>query len=347
VKLSLAGGASAVLISMALQGCIGVSSNLDMHYSVEDSVQVTQSGDQKVFEYEKHLMQEHNAVIDENKTNNYDYLDFEIMDYRGKSYLTLNKEDMLSLIKQAMLELDDEYIDNGATSVFSITDTVYSHFTPEHIYGLMSTETDFRILEIKDKNKGVYKTSNYKSFHGESKGIIYHGLGMMSEKTLNYIIETDRHNVNRFENYDSIKVGDKSIKLTFDNLDAYKYVLSSGAKTESEIKKALSENIVLNVKCIYSYLNELVKYYVRDGKHDIEFNKLSSYKKLNKMTAEEKQIFFALLSYNQGPNLTINSMLDGSLFDKNEKGEYINNIKYPVEVMNRAKEVKNSLQLQQ
>ena len=65
------------------------------------------------------------------------------------------------------------------------------------------------------------------------------------------------------------------------------------------------------------------------------------------MTAEEKQIFFALLSYNQGPNLTINSMLDGSLFDKNEKGEYINNIKYPVEVMNRAKEVKNSLQLQQ
>ena len=270
-------------------------------------------------------------------------LEFEAIKYAGKTYLTLNQEDMLKLIERAMLEVDDEYINNGATSVFSSTDTVYSQFTPEHIYGLMSTETDMLLLQLKD-GKNLYDTSNYSSFNGESKGIVYHGLGMVSENSLNDIVNRDRRDVNRFDDYSAIEIDGERVELKFDNLDAYNYVINSGATTESEIKEALAENIMLNTKCIYILLNRIVKDHVKEGKHDVELNALTNYKQLAKMSEVDAQIFFALLGYNQGQVKTVQSVLDGSLFKKDANAEYINNIKYPLRAMERAEQARISEQ---
>lgn len=265
----------------------------------------------------------------ENNVNEfYSNLNFDTMQYGDKTYLTIDEGDLLKLIEKSMSEVDEEYVGMGGSPVFSVDDKEYSRFTPEHILGLMHTETTFRILEVKDKNSDIFNVDNYARFYGTDKnGVIYYGLGMMNEETLNYINNQDRKIT--YEMKDTrIQCGDSKVELKFENLNPYDYVLKSGAKTEDEVKKALAECIMFNTKTTYIYLNRIVKDNLKIGSHDANLDKLLSYNQLDNLSEEEVMMFFAFLGYNQGPNLTMSSVNDNTLFSKDEDGKYKNNLKY-------------------
>ena len=266
----------------------------------------------------------------------YSSLNFETMKYGDKTYLILGEEDLLKLIERAMTEVDVEYQNMGATPIFDTQDDVYSRFTPEHLLGLMHTETTFRILEVKDKNAGVYNVNNYNRFAGTDKnGVVYYGLGMMNEETLNYIKNNDRAGTYEMEDT-RIQCGDSKVDLKFENLNPYDYVKNSGAKTEDEVKQALAECIMFNAKTTYIYLNRIVKDNLRIGVHDANLDKLLSYHQFDQMSEEEVMMFFAFLGYNQGPNLTMKSVKNNTLFSKDSDGGYVNNLKYSKRVFDFA-----------
>ncbi|MBQ8615080.1 MAG: hypothetical protein IJ415_00715 [Clostridia bacterium] len=285
-----------------------------------------------------------------NSNENNEMLDFYTMQYGSKTYLALKEEDLLKLIEQAMKEVDDEYIANGNRTVFNSKDSEYSQFTKYHILGLFFTESSLRLLEVKDDSKEIFNVDNYARFYGTDRaGVVYYGPGMMSEETVNYIVKTDRLQVNNFNNYEYIKIDGKQVKITYENLNPYDYVIQSGAKTQAEVEQALKECIMLNVKSIYIYLNRIVKDNVKAGTHDEELKKLESYSEFKNLTTEEKQIAFALIGYNNGPTITRSNMLSNKLFAKHTTGEnagqYVLNVAYASKVMNKANEYKSAYEI--
>ena len=285
-----------------------------------------------------------------NSNENNEMLDFYTMQYGSKTYLALKEEDLLKLIEQAMKEVDDEYIANGNKTVFNSKDSEYSQFTKYHILGLFFTESSLRLLEVKDDSKEIFNVDNYARFYGTDRaGVVYYGPGMMSEETVNYIVKTDRLQVNNFSNYEYIKIDGKQVKITYENLNPYDYVIQSGAKTQAEVEQALKECIMLNVKSIYIYLNRIVKDNVKAGTHDEELKKLESYSEFKNLTTEEKQIAFALIGYNNGPTITRSNMLSNKLFAKHTTGEnagqYVLNVAYASKVMNKANEYKSAYEI--
>ncbi len=322
VKRNLILATAGALVVVGVFACIQLG-NFDTNIKQPDTMETGGKKDVKVDEF-------------------YSSLNFKTMKYGDKTYLTIDENDLLKLIEKAMAEVDQEYLNMGGSPVFSSKDTEYSRFKPEHIYGLMYTETTLRILEVKDKNNGVYNLNNYDRFSGRDKnGVVYYGLGMMNEKTLKYINEQDRKITYGMEDT-RIQCGDKKIELKFENLNPYDYVLNSGAKTENEIKKALAECIMFNAKTTYIYLNRIVKDNLKIGSHDSNLDKLLSYNQLDNLSEEEVMMFFAFLGYNQGPNLTMESVKNNTLFSKDEKGEYKNNLKYSNRVFNYANEYLNN-----
>ena len=269
--------------------------------------------------------------------------DFYIDNYGDEFYLCADKQYLLDLIEEAMAEVDAEYLSNGNRTIFDVEDTKYSQFDKYDILGLLFTESSLRLIEIKDKKNGAFNVDNYERFYGEDEeGIIYYGPGMMSAEAVKYIIDQDRIAVNKFENPDYLKINGKDVKISFENHNPYDYIIQSGAKTKKEIKTALEECILLNVKTIYIYLNRLVKDNVKVGTHDDKLNALESYAQFKHLTREEKQIAYGLIAYNNGAGDTNKYMIAGKLFDKytegKHKGEYILNVEYAKKAMNYAKE---------
>lgn len=282
----------------------------------------------------------------EDSDNIKDDLNFGTIPYKGKTYLTLQEEDLLTLIEQALAEVDEEYVSNENKTVFNSKDEEYSQFTPYDILGLLFTESTFRLLEVKDKKAGIYNVDNYARFYGiDEKGVIYYGPGMMNKDAIKYIIQQDRQNVNNFNNPDYIQIDGKSVQISFENINPYDYVIKSGAVSEQEVKQALKESILLNIKCIYITLNRFVKDNVKSGTHDYELKILNSYKQFNNLTIEEKQKVYAFIAYNNGPTKTRSNMLNGTLFDKytegENKGEYIVNFAYGSKVLKKSSEYEN------
>lgn len=282
------------------------------------------------------------TAVNQNNVND-ETLNFKTMQYGDKTFLTLDEEDLLELIELSMFEVDKEYLDNKSTACFASGDSEYSHFTKYHILGLLQTESSFRLLEIKDANGDLFSLDNHASFVGTDKqGVIYHGPGMMNSDTVDYIVNKDRNEVNKFKNYNHFKIDGKDVEITFDNLNPYNYVLASNASTKEEVQQALKESIILNVKCIYTYLNRIVKNSVKEGTHDAELEKLNSYSQFKSLSETEKQIAFALIGYNNGPAKSRTALMDGSLFDKvaesENNGEYKINVKYAKKVMEKAGE---------
>lgn len=280
------------------------------------------------------------------ETSKNDELNFYCDNYGDKNYLFLEEEDLLVLIEQAMQEVDDEYVKNGNKNVFNSLDKEYSQFTKYHILGLLFTESSLRLLEIKDESKSIFNVNNYARFYGTDKdGNIYYGPGMMEKKTVDYIVNTDRLEVNNFRNHEFFTIDGKQVKITFDNLNPYDYVLNSDAKTRIEIEQALKECIMLNVKSIYVYLNRLVKDNVKAGTHDEELKKLLEYTQFGDLSVEEKQISYALIAYNNGPTITRDAMVNKKLFNKYTEGEnagkYIINVKYANKVLDKASYYEN------
>lgn len=270
---------------------------------------------------------------------NYSKLNFKAMKYGGTYYLTLDKQDMLALIAKAIKEVDKEYIKNGNKTVFAEGDSRYSYFDEYYLLGMMTTETDLRMIKLKDETR-LFDVDNYERYRDKHSGVEYNGLGMMNRNTIEYIKDTDRKKVNNFKNYEYLPVANANIELTFENLNPYDYVLSKKPQTENEFKQCLAENIMFTAKCSYIYLNRIVKDNVKKGTHDAGYNALMSYSQLNKYSNKEKQIFFGLLGYNQGPSVTYNSMIDKKMFAKNAKGEPLNNVKYSIETFEHAQELR-------
>ena len=281
------------------------------------------------------------ATTQTNPVNDIDYaqLDFQAMKYGGTYYLTLEKKDMLMLIKKALNEVDKEYVENGNKTVFAECDSKYSYFDEYHILGMMTTETDLRMIELKDADK-LFDVNNYKRYCDVNYGVVYNGLGMMNSTTLKYLKETDRQQVNKFEDYEYLPVANTKVKLEFENLNPYDYVLASQPQTEYQYKKCLAENIMFSAKCSYIYLNRIVKDNIKKGTHDKGYNTLMSYSQLSQYSNKEKQIYFGLLGYNQGPNDTYISMVNGGLFDKDIQGDYVNNLNYPLETFDHANQLR-------
>ena len=281
-------------------------------------------------------------VVVQNKTYgeiNYSKLNFKAMTYGGTCYLTLDKQDMLTLIAKAINEVDNEYVKNGNKTVFAEGDSCYSYFDEYYLLGMMTTETDLRMIKLKDKDF-LFNIDNYERYSDKHNGVEYNGLGMMNKNAIEYIKNTDRKKVNNFNNYEYLQVGNTNVKLTCENLNPYDYVLSKNPQTENEFKQCLAENIMFTTKCSYIYLNRIVKDNVKKGTHDDGYNALMSYSQLNKYSNKEKQIFFGLLGYNQGPSVTYNSMLNMELFAKDANGEHVNNVEYSIETFEHAHELR-------
>ncbi len=269
--------------------------------------------------------------------------DFYVDNYGDEYYLYADKQYLLGLIEEAMAEVDAEYLSNGNRTIFNVEDDKYSQFDKYDILGLLFTESSLRLIEIKDKKNGAFNVDNYERFYGkDEEGVIYYGPGMMSEVAVKYIIDQDRIGVNKFENPDHIEINGKDVKISFENHNPYDYIIQSGAKTKKEIKTALEECLLLNVKTIYIYLNRLVKDNVKAGTHDDKLQALESYAQFKHLTREEKQIAYGLIAYNNGAGVTNKHMLNGTMFDKytegENKGKYIINVEYAKKVMNYAKE---------
>lgn len=265
---------------------------------------------------------------------------FYALKYAKENYLAVNEEYLKQLIKQAIVEVEKEYVSNGATPCFAVGDKVYSYIDEDLIASLMFTESSYRLIKLKDV-KDIFNVENYEIFYGkDAKGTIYYGLGMMSENALEYLVDVDRKTVNKFKDYSHISIDAKSVELTFDNLNPYLYLQKTNAKSKDEIIKSLSENIKLSAKCIYSLLNRFVKDYTKEGKHDKEFAQIKDYTQLSKYSDDEIRIWFALLSYNQGGPKTMENVKTGMLFEKDNNG-YVNNIKYPEQVLKRVIENNN------
>lgn len=270
---------------------------------------------------------------------NYSKLNFKAMKYGGTYYLTLDKQDMLTLIAKAIKEVDNEYIKNDNKAVFAEGDSRYSYFDEYYLLGMMTTETDLRMIELKNPDN-LFDVENYKRYCDNNNKVQYNGLGMMNRDAIEYIKHTDRKQVNNFKNYEYLPVGNTNIKLAFENLNPYDYVLSKKPQTENEFKQSLAENIMFTTKCSYIYLNRIVKDNVKKGTHDAGYNALMSYSQLNTYSNKEKQIFFSLLCYNQGPSATYNAMMNKKLFEKDLNGDYCNNIKYSIETFEHAQELR-------
>lgn len=274
------------------------------------------------------------ATVKDNKISS---LNFKSEPYGDKHYLTLDEKDLLMLIEEAMKEVDEEYLNNGNKTVFDVKDNVYSQFTKYDILGLLCQESTLRLIELKDENKSIFNTNNYQRFYGvDAKGVIYYGPGMMSEETVKYIVEQDRHATNHFKDYQYFEIDGKKVEITFENLNPYDYVMNSGAKTQLEVKKALAECISYNAKCIYVYLNRLVKDHVKAGTHDKELQVLESYSEFKNLSTQSKQVAIALIAYNNGPTIVYDRMMNGTLFEKDEEGNHIVNVKYAKGVFNHT-----------
>lgn len=268
-------------------------------------------------------------------------LDFTTMQYKSKTYLTLEEDDFLALIEQCMEEVDKEYVENGNKTVFNSKDTEYSQFTKYDILGLLQTESSLRLIEIKDEDGNIFDVNNYERFYGkDAAGVIYYGPGMMSEGAVDYIVNQDRLTVNNFKNYDSFKIGDKQVKITYENINPYDYVINSNATTKKEVKQALKENLCLNIKSIYVFLNRLVKDNVKIGTHDEGMAQLKKYAELADLSDEDKQKAYAYIAYNNGTSIAKTALMNGALFDKyttgEDAGKYIINVKYADRVYNYA-----------
>lgn len=271
------------------------------------------------------------------QTQNASSLDFVSMSYGSKTYLTLEEDDLLELIEQAMKEVDAEYVNNGNKTVFNVNDNEYSQFTKYDILGILQTESSLRLIEIKDKDGNIFDVNNYERFYGkDAEGVVYYGPGMMSKTAVEYIVNQDRLAVNNFDNYEYFNIEGKQIKITYENLNPYDYVINSGAKTKKEIQRALKECISLNVKSIYVSLNRFVKDNVKVGTHDTELEILNKYDQLKELTTIEKQKAYAYIAYNNGPTKVRDSMLNGTLYAKHtsgeNKGKYIINVNYAEKV---------------
>lgn len=297
---------------------------------------------------DKNIVKENQITTSEKVTHNNiktenNQLDFYSIKYGDKTYLTIDEEDMLDIIEKSMKEVDEEYVKNGNKTVFNSQDKEYSQFSKYDILGLLYTESSLRLLEVNDKNKGSFNVQNYSRFHGQdAQGVVYNGPGMMNKEAVEYIVNNDRLVVNNFKEHDHIKINNKQVKISFENLNPYDYVIQSEAKTEKEIKKALEECLSLNTKCIYIYLNRLVKDNVKAGTHDVELNILKKYGEFKNLSTEEKQIAFAMIAYNNGPSVTRNKMLEGKLFEKDKEGNYLINVKYASKVRGYSQEYYNT-----
>ncbi|MBQ8430900.1 MAG: hypothetical protein IJX26_03025 [Clostridia bacterium] len=280
------------------------------------------------------------------ETGNYSNLQLESLKFAGKYYVTINKTDLMALIEKSIKDCEKEYVDIGATPCFSVNSNKFSEIDEKLISALFEVESSFRLIElvdIDDKNveTNLYNLEKYKRFCGEATQknengevniTIYHGLGMMDSTSIKDYIYRDRTQVNKFKNSHFLKIDDKEIEISFENINPYDYIVNSNAKSEDEIKKALAENVQLTARSCVAMLHRAIKDGVKEGKHDNELQVLNGYKELEKYSQEEKQIWFALLCYNEGYNRVYNAMINNKLFEKDSKGEYVLNIKYSEKV---------------
>ncbi len=263
----------------------------------------------------------------------YAYLNFQVMDYQGKKYLTLEEEDLRKLITVSLKQSEKEYLAHGATPRFSVDSKEYSCINEDFILAIWEIETSLRILELKNE-QDLFDPNNYIEFLGkDKKGNVYYGLGMVSSVAVEDIIKRDRTLLYNIEDAESLTVGAKKISMDFENFNPYLYLKNEGANNEKKIRCALAENIQFNAQMTYIILNRIVADSVKQGVHDKELKQLNSHKELEGLTQTEKQLWFSALCYNEGFGDVYNKLNNGALFETNNNGEYVLNIEYAFKVM--------------